>query len=348
MQKIRFVEDPGHGGKDKANRGPSGYIEADGVLDISKRVKQKVEDTGAFDVKLTRDKDATLGLTERAKIAIEFKADLFISQHTNAGGTGAAGTVVYYSVDLPESKVFAEELAKEISGALGIPNRGAKVRESDKYVGEDYYTVIDAAQDRGIKNVFLIESAFHSNPDEEKLLLDPEKRDAIAEAQAKVICKHYGIAYPAATTVEQPEKSAAPIGAEQPSKPSINSKVLELQHALNRLKIRDGKGNALAEDGILGSCTKEAVKRLQSICGLSVDGIAGTNTWNAINIILGKAVIKVGSKGIAVRYLQYRAGAAIDGIFGSNTKATVMNFQKKNGLSADGIVGPKTWSKLIG
>lgn len=282
----------------------------------------------------------TLGLTERAKIAINFKADFFISQHTNAGGEGDSGTVVFYSVDLPANRIFAEELAKEISSALGINNRGAKIRASIRYAGEDYYTVIDAAQDGGIPNVFLVESAFHSNPIEEKLLLDPNKREAIAEAQAKVICKKYNVAYPAAVPKEEVKPEHKVKGT--------NTDTLNLQRVLNRLKIRDNYGNALTEDGIMGPRTREAVKRFQSICGLLVDGIPGPQTLDAINSIISKPMLRVGSRGTVVRYLQFRVGVSIDGIFGSNTKAGVIRFQKNNGLSADGIVGPITWKKLIG
>ncbi len=39
---------------------------------------------------------------------------------------------------------------------------------------------------------------------------------------------------------------------------------------------------------------------------------------------------------------------SIDGIFGANTDRAVRNFQKKNSLTADGIVGPATWKKLLG
>lgn len=140
---------------------------------------------------------------------------------------------------------------------------------------------------------------------------------------------------------EQPEQPTEP-------KPVHNTKTLELQRVLNRLKIRDLNGNSLVEDGIHGRRTKETVRRLQSISKISVDGIAGTNTWNTINTILDKPLLKVGSKGTAVRYIQYRVGAAIDGIFGKGTKAAVKAFQRNNGLAADGIVGPNTWAKLIG
>ena len=63
-------------------------------------------------------------------------------------------------------------------------------------------------------------------------------------------------------------------------------------------------------------------------------------------------VIKKGSNGDIVNYLQYKLFSrlynpgTIDGIFGNKTFEAVKQFQKDNGLGADGIVGPKTWSKL--
>lgn len=62
--------------------------------------------------------------------------------------------------------------------------------------------------------------------------------------------------------------------------------------------------------------------------------------------------LKTGSKGDIVNYLQYKLlsrlynPGTIDGIFGNNTTTAVKQFQKDNGLSVDGIVGPKTWAKL--
>src|SRR5690606_21186177 len=63
-------------------------------------------------------------------------------------------------------------------------------------------------------------------------------------------------------------------------------------------------------------------------------------------------LLKIGSRGNAVVELQnklnalgYNAGKA-DGIFGSKTRSAVMAFQRANGLTVDGIVGPATWAKL--
>ena len=67
-------------------------------------------------------------------------------------------------------------------------------------------------------------------------------------------------------------------------------------------------------------------------------------------------VLKKGSKGGAVKSLQilligygHSCGSAgIDGSFGSGTDKAVRAYQKANGLSVDGCVGPATWAKLLG
>lgn len=57
-------------------------------------------------------------------------------------------------------------------------------------------------------------------------------------------------------------------------------------------------------------------------------------------------MLKLGSKGSAVKRLQTKLGITADGDFGPNTKKAVIAFQKKHGLAADGIVGQNTWKAL--
>lgn len=194
MYKIMI--DPGHGGKDRANKGPTGYVEADGVLDISLRLRDELLNTGAFEIKLTRETDVSVGVRARGEMAASWGADMFISQHTNASGlannTTIRGTEVYSSVDLKD-EALAAKMSKAIAEAIGTKDRGVKKRESNKYEGEDYYAVIDAAQDRGVPHVLLIESAFHDNVEDEALLKNPAKRADIAKAQAKVISEFFGV-----------------------------------------------------------------------------------------------------------------------------------------------------------
>lgn len=58
------------------------------------------------------------------------------------------------------------------------------------------------------------------------------------------------------------------------------------------------------------------------------------------------AILKKGSKGADVVTLQKKLNLQADGIFGPLTEEAVKEFQKANGLTADGIVGNSTWAKL--
>jgi N-acetylmuramoyl-L-alanine amidase len=283
---YKIVIDPGHGGKDRSNMGPTGYIEADGVLAISKYLRDELIATKAFEVLLTRGSDITIGLTERGKMAAEFGADLFISEHTNASGRptneNIRGTVVYYSVDLPQDKELAYTMAKEIAEAIGTTNKGAKTHESTKYPGEDYYTVIDASQDRGIPHVLLAESAFHDNAKDEALLKDDAVLRKIAKAQAKVICNFFKV------SLNIPKTPVTPKEPVVPKKPTLkiglkdNDDVRELQKVLKVI------GYKISVDGSFGPATERVVKEFQDAFGLDADGVVSTKTWDAIYLIKDK------------------------------------------------------------
>lgn len=60
-----------------------------------------------------------------------------------------------------------------------------------------------------------------------------------------------------------------------------------------------------------------------------------------------KCTVKYGAKGNITRIIQEILGISVDGIFGSQTLQSVKDFQQKHGLVIDGIVGEKTWSKLL-
>lgn len=175
-------------------------------------------------------------------------------------------------------------------------------------------------------------------------ILDNAKKCVDAHAGYKAFNSKGEVVYPLA---QQPVSQPTPQPQSQPVK-SIDSKTLSLQKALNRLGFKGSNGNRLAEDGDYGTNTTFAVKSFQSMAGLKVDGIAGNNTWDAINSILDKPLCKRGSTGVAVRYIQYRVGASVDGSFGSKTNSSVIVWQKRNGLAIDGMVGQNTWRKLIG
>jgi hypothetical protein len=122
-----------------------------------------------------------------------------------------------------------------------------------------------------------------------------------------------------------------------------------LQKCLNHMKIRDVNNNALVIDGANGPLTISAIKKLQQILNLSMNGICGPEVLSQIKIIMGKPLCSLKSNGykIAIRYIQWRVYAAIDGIYGDVTVRLVKTYQKNNKLVVDGIVGNDTWQYLL-
>ena len=83
QDRFKVVIDAGHGGKDPGRPNKSGIKEKDIVLKIALDLGKKLENSGN-EVIYTRDKDIFLTLRQRAKIANDVDADLFISIHCNA------------------------------------------------------------------------------------------------------------------------------------------------------------------------------------------------------------------------------------------------------------------------
>lgn len=105
-----------------------------------------------------------------------------------------------------------------------------------------------------------------------------------------------------------------------PAAPSRSAAVREIQTLLNAAGVREGRGRRLVVDGILGPRTAEA---------------------------LTKAIVRRGSRGSLVRFIQKRVHTDVDGIFGPKTQEAVRTFQRGRGLTPDGIVGIKTWRRLL-
>lgn len=97
-------------------------------------------------------------------------------------------------------------------------------------------------------------------------------------------------------------------------------------------------------DGVFGPRTKAAVKSFQSSAGLTTDGVVGPKTWAKM-----LDVVRYGDSGLVVKGLQVKLGGlSVDGKFGPATLSAVKAYQKKHSLAQDGVVGPKTWSALVG
>lgn len=105
-------------------------------------------------------------------------------------------------------------------------------------------------------------------------------------------------------------------------------------------------------DAIAGPATKRAVIRFQRSRDLRVDGIAGPQTRRALGRLgrplYGRRTLWHGMVGWDVSVLQFllrrssSAAGPIDGRFGLRTRSATLRFQRRVGLAADGVVGPRT------
>lgn len=131
-EKKIIVIDAGHGGKDPGAVFSSVY-EKNLNLDIAKRLRKLLVAKG-YEVIMTRTNDTFVELTERANIANENNADLFISIHNNSMPSGYSGIMTLYSTrDVNESlssKKIAEIVQANMLETMGTKNIGARERDN--------------------------------------------------------------------------------------------------------------------------------------------------------------------------------------------------------------------------
>lgn len=168
--KFIIVIDPGHGGKDSGSKGTSGQDEKDFTLKLSKKIAERFEDKPDFEAVLTRENDIFLSAKEhdRQAIANMIDADIFISVHGNTfADSSVSGTETYYFYD--DSQELANILHERLVRATGLTDRGVRKEEFFVLVGTNIPAV-------------LLEIGYLTNPEEEKLMLNPDFQDAVADA----------------------------------------------------------------------------------------------------------------------------------------------------------------------
>jgi peptidoglycan hydrolase-like protein with peptidoglycan-binding domain len=130
---------------------------------------------------------------------------------------------------------------------------------------------------------------------------------------------------------------------------STGDAVKRLQRALRRTAEL-----SITVDGHFTPQLQTMVKSFQSDNGLTADGVVGPQTWAKLPDGRPMPLLHQGSSGAVVKRLQdvLTIGAnewnvtpqGIDGDFGPKTKASVEALQTWGGVTADGIVGDRTWS----
>ncbi len=210
------VIDPGHGGEDPGAVGRNGTYEKKIVLEIGKKVRDKLNAREGYHAFLTREGDYYVSFKKRLKIAREYGADLFVSIHADAARSRQASGTSVYSLSLRSAsseaaKILArnENLADIVGGAV---NGEATSDQSDPIILNMFQTsTMNSSRTFGqmlLKNMtavnrikfnsvqeapfmvlklpevpsVLVETAYLSNPKEEKKLRNRQFQNEIAEA----------------------------------------------------------------------------------------------------------------------------------------------------------------------
>jgi N-acetylmuramoyl-L-alanine amidase len=221
---IIVALDPGHGGEDPGAVGPSGLREKDVVLAIALQLRERLNAVPNMRVMMTRDEDFFVPLHERVRKARRVQADLFVSIHADAfmrpeargasvfalsqnGASSAAARwmaqrenaadlvggvnvavkdqqVLRAMLDMSTSAQIKDSLrlGQEVLGPLGKVGRLHKAQ-----VEQAGFAVLKAPDVPSI----LVETAFISNPQEEKQLRDPAYQAQLVEALATGIQRYF-------------------------------------------------------------------------------------------------------------------------------------------------------------
>ncbi len=123
LRRIRVAVDAGHGGKDGGAPGRRGTLEKDVNLAAARDLANLLEEEKVFDVFLTRRTDEFVPLADRARLANEWKADLFVSLHCNAHRIKSENGFEIYFLSEKASDPEAERLAEFENSVLAMEDK---------------------------------------------------------------------------------------------------------------------------------------------------------------------------------------------------------------------------------
>jgi N-acetylmuramoyl-L-alanine amidase len=216
--------DAGHGGEDPGARGRGGTFEKDVTLAIARKLKELIDQQPNMRAVLIRDGDYFVELRERVKRARRLRADLFVSIHADAFvKPHARGSSVFALSERGATSAAARWLAKKENEADLIG--GVNIDHPDPYVKQ---VLLDLSQTATINDSIklgnavlehiggvntlhrprveqagfavlkapdipsiLVETAFISNPEEERKLCRPEYQEKMARAIFAGIVRHF-------------------------------------------------------------------------------------------------------------------------------------------------------------
>lgn len=215
MRPLVIAIDAGHGGQDPGAVGQAGKREKDVTLAIARELARQINATPGLKAYLTRDTDMFIPLNQRARLARQAKADMFVSIHADAAeNRNAKGSSVYVlslkGASSQRARWLADkENASDLIGGVRLQqtnntlasvlldltqsghmkaseDAASHVLDGLKRVGHNHKPHIERANFAVLRTsdmpAMLVETAFISNPEEERRLIDPAHQRALARA----------------------------------------------------------------------------------------------------------------------------------------------------------------------
>ncbi|MGF1548510.1 MAG: N-acetylmuramoyl-L-alanine amidase [Thiotrichales bacterium] len=234
LRDIVIALDPGHGGKDPGAIGKGGTYEKDVVLEVARKLERLLARERGYKAVLTRNSDVFLPLRERIRRARAGQADLFISIHADASpNRSATGASVYVlsnnGASSEAAKLLAEkENAADLIGGVSLNGKDEMLAsvlldlsqrhtiESSRIVASRMLGELARLSDVHSRNVeragfvvlkspdipsVLVETAFISNPNEEKRLRTDAYQNRVAESLLSGIKNYFRDHAPEGTLV---------------------------------------------------------------------------------------------------------------------------------------------------
>ncbi|HCM12669.1 MAG TPA: hypothetical protein DHW85_05780 [Lachnospiraceae bacterium] len=194
---IKICLDAGHYGKYNQSPANKKYYESEAMWKLIEYLKEELLTYKDVHVKTTRANiEDNPSLYSRGKKAKGY--DLFISEHSNAVGSGVNDSVDYVVVyrsykNKNKADDLGLKLAKAVADTMGTKqNPRTSTRKSEKGNWE-YYGVLRGADDAGCPLFYIVENSFHTNPKSTEWLLKDDNLRKLAQAQAKAIAEYYNL-----------------------------------------------------------------------------------------------------------------------------------------------------------
>ena len=296
--------DAGHGGKDPGSIGKHGTKEKLVVMQIAKRLANTINKSEGMTAFLVRDNDQKIQYRERMSRARNKNADLFISIHADSfSDPTVTGSSVYVLSQRGASSTAARWLANKVNsadlvGGVSLNDKddmlasvlfdlsqnasiaasttlGKSVLEELAAIGRVRKTNVQYANFAVLKSPdipsILVETAYISNPSEEKKLKDPKHQEKIAKALYQGVKAYFKNNPPANSLFAQQRENKAPKLLREPPKPQVLT-----ASAKKPATVQSKKPVVLASANTVSNAQKSiqlishVIKRGETLSGVSI------------------------------------------------------------------------------